>query len=87
MDREFMENYFDTMYSEFEDVILETNSDYAAEVKAGRRLQAKFSQIYGTNSDVWKLHIAIVDSYLHQAEIIKREAYLQGAEDRERMLR
>ena len=41
----------------------------------------------GTESNVWKLYESIMCVYFDMEEIIKQAVYLQGAYDRERMLK
>ena len=41
----------------------------------------------GSESNVWKLYESIMCVYFDMEEIIKQAVYLQGAYDRERMLK
>ena len=59
---------------------------FAAAVGAGGIMEL-MEMVGGSESNVWKLYENIMCVYFDMEEIIKQAVYLQGAYDRERMLK
>ena len=80
MDIQFMKDYYDLRYEETD------GENHFVEETAYQENQL-MEMVGGSESNVWKLYESIMCVYFDMEEIIKQAVYLQGAYDRERMLK
>ena len=78
MDIQFMKDYYDLRYEETD------GENHSEQSKMEDQLM---EMVGGSESNVWKLYESIMCVYFDMEEIIKQAVYLQGAYDRERMLK
>ena len=89
MDIQFMKDYYDLRYEETD------GENHFVDEAAYQEKQSEHSKmedqlmemVGGTEPNVWKLYESIMCVYFDMEEIIKQAVYLQGAYDRERMLK
>ena len=89
MDIQFMKDYYDLRYEETD------GENHFVFFTAFEDNQSEHSMmedhlmvmVGGSESNVWKLYESIMCVYFDMEEIIKQAVYLQGAYDRERMLK
>ena len=74
MDIQFMKDYYELRYEETD------GENHFMEDQL-------MKMVGGSESNVWKLYESIMCIYFDMEEIIKQAVYLQGAYDRERMLK
>jgi hypothetical protein len=87
MDRDFMSDYYDRIY-EGTGLLIPQSDEYKQLRKEYGKVEKQLLEILdGTTSDVWKLHERLIMLVYYTSDIAEKEAYLKGAEDRERMLR
>jgi len=78
MDIQFMKDYYDLRYEE---------TDGEKQSEQSKMEDQLMEMVGGSESNVWKLYESIMCVYFDMEEIIKQAVYLQGAYDRERMLK
>ena len=72
-------NFFETFCDTF--ILPKTQSEQS------KMEDQLMEMVGGSESNVWKLYESIMCVYFDMEEIIKQAVYLQGAYDRERMLK
>ncbi len=79
-----MKDYYDLRYEE-----TDGENHFVDETAYQEKLSehSKMEMVGGSESNVWKLYESIMCVYFDMEEIIKQTVYLQGAYDRERMLK
>jgi hypothetical protein len=87
MDRDFMSDYYDRMY-EGTGLLIPQSEEYRQLRKEYGKVEKQLlEKLGGITSDVWKLHERLIMLAYYTSDIVAKDAYLKGAEDRERMLR
>lgn len=88
MNRELMLRHFETEYENPIDEIVGDDPEFQKINDLFITKSEELCQLVGgVNSDVWELFEEVMDEY-HKIELILSKAmYLQGAEDREKMLK
>lgn len=88
MDRLFMEQYFDKMYDDVIAEIVEDDAEYAElQASAEEAIKKLADLVAETNPSLWKHCEDAMDGIYSVQFRLMKLAYLQGAEDREKMLR
>ena len=89
MDIQFMKDYYDLRYEETdgENHFVEETAYQEKQSEHSKMEDQLMEMVGGTESNVWKLYESIMCVYFDMEEIIKQAVYLQGAYDRERMLK
>lgn len=89
MDRAFMEEYYDLKYKDtFLPLAMEENESCESLYKEIMQMEGKIESIMrGMGEECLLLHRKLFVAREEQEERIMRLAYLQGAEDRDKMLR
>ena len=85
MNRQFMEKIYKGLYGEDPvHAVMKDNGRYNDYSTMRIELQEKFKEL--ANDDMMALQEKIVDNINLQNQIVAREMYLKGMEDREKML-
>ena len=89
MDIQFMKDYYDLRYEETdgENYFVEETAYQEKQSEQSKMEDQLMEMVGGSESNVWKLYESIMCIYFDMEEIIKQAGYLQGAYDRERMLK
>ena len=89
MDIQFMKDYYDLRYEETDgENHFVDEAAYQEKQSEQSKMEDQLMETAGdTEADVWKLYESIMCVYFDTEEIIKQAIYLQGADDRERMLK
>lgn len=88
MDKKFMRDYFKMKYEDGIGVLVKNNEVYQQMQAERSKLEKELcDKCGGIDSNLWKLHEKSLEILLFSEEELVLEAYLQGAEDRERMLK
>ncbi len=89
MDRVLMEEYYTIKYEEGEEPIsFLDGTDYNKWERICSLLENELEELCGgADTELWQKYEAITAAYYDFADVIKKAIYLQGAYDRERMLR
>ena len=89
MDIQFMKDYYDLRYEETdgENHFVEETAYQEKQSEQSKMEDQLMEMVGGSESNVWKLYESIMCVYFDMEEIIKQAVYLQGAYDRERMLK
>lgn len=84
-----MKDYYDLRYEETdgENHFVEETAYQEKQSEHSKMEDPLMEMVGGTESNVWKLYESIMCVYFDMEEIIKQAVYLQGAYDRERMLK
>lgn len=85
MDRVFMEKIFDKLYEDPIHEIVEKNKQYKDLMNLRSALQSQSRVLL--DDKAMKLHDEIIDVINLQEDIIAREMYLKGMDDRNNMLK
>ena len=89
MDIQFMKDYYDLRYEETdgENHFVEETAYQEKQSEQSKMEDQLMEMVGGSESNVWKLYESNMCVYFEMEEIIKQAVYLQGAYDRERMLK
>ena len=89
MDIQFMKDYYDLRYEETDGVNhFVDEAAYQEKQSEHSKMEDQLTEMVGgSESNVWKLYENIMCVYFDMEEIVKRAVCLQGAYDRERMLK
>lgn len=89
MDKEFMDEYYTMKYIAGEcDIPVMDEEAYSKLDHLVDLLEDELMKLCGgTNSEVWKKYEAIMDVHIDIQALVNEAHYLQGASDRERMLK
>ena len=85
MNKDFMSQIYEALYTDpIYDIVASKNTEYKELNRLRSKVQDKF--ITAASDDVRELHDKLVDIINEQTDIIAKELYLQGMEDRDKML-
>lgn len=86
---QFMKDYYDLRYEETdgENHFVDETAYQEKQSEQSKMEDQLMEMVGGSESNVWKLYESIMCVYFDMEEIIKQAVYLQGAYDRERMLK
>ena len=88
MDREFMKSFLQNYYTDYESEAVKDSAEYQESKKRRYEIEEKFELML---QDYSKELVGLFDDYLNaytdEMEFLLQEVYLQGAQDREKMLR
>lgn len=88
MDRTFMTEYYEEKYTEECFDRFRELPEYVEADKKHRIMEDKLKEsIGGEKTPAWMQYEECMMAYLDLVDILRRECYLLGAEDREKMLR
>ena len=89
IDNTRMKDYYDLRYEETdgENHFVEETAYQEKQSEQSKMEDQLMEMVGGSESNVWKLYESIMCVYFDMEEIIKQAVYLQGAYDRERMLK
>ena len=84
-----MKDYYDLRYEETdgENQFVDETAYQEKQSEQSKMEDQLMEMVGGSESNVWKLYESIMCIYFDMEEIIKQAVYLQGAYDRERMLK
>ena len=84
-----MKDYYDLRYEETdgENHFVDETAYQEKQSEQSKMEDQLMEMVGGSESNVWKLYESIMCIYFDMEEIIKQAVYLQGAYDRERMLK
>lgn len=87
MDREFMKKYYKTKEDPYH-IATEGDEEYRQEIEKFGEMEKEFCRtVGGMESEIFKKYEECVDQLANATNILVADAYLMGAEDREKMLR
>lgn len=87
MNKEFMEEFYRKFYDDPVYEVLGETENYKKFVKDRKRAEEKLrAEIGGIDSSAWKLFEAYMKIQYNHINDVALAMYLQGAEDRDRML-
>lgn len=89
MDRDFMEEYYNLKYVDtFLPTAIETNEDCKKLYKETMEMEGRIEEVLRSMGEEYlSLHRRLFVAKGELEELVMRLAYLQGSEDREKMLR
>ena len=89
MDIQFMKDYYDLRVrgNRWRESFVEETAYQEKQSEQSKMEDQLMEMVGGSESNVWKLYESIMCVYFDMEEIIKQAVYLQGAYDRERMLK
>lgn len=88
MDRTFMMHYYEMEYEEQSVDIFRKLEEYAEASNRHRALEKKLRELVGGGDNpAWKMYEECMMAYIDLVDIMRKESYLMGAQDREKMMR
>ena len=88
MDRTFMRQYYEEKYDEECFDKHRKKLEYVEAEKQHRLLEEKLKVLIGgENTPAWGMYEECMMAYIDLVDILRKESYLLGAEDREKMIR
>ena len=88
MDREFMKTFLNNYYSDFQTEVAKGSKEYQEKRSRRYEIEEKFElMLRNYSKELVGLFDDFVTAYSDEMEVLMQAVYLQGAKDRERMLR
>ncbi len=87
MDREFMKKFYKTKEDPYH-IATEGDEEYRQEIEKFGEMEKEFCiTVGGMESEIYKKYEECMDQFMSAMNVLVMDAYLLGAEDREKMLR